>query len=1137
MKMNWQKVIFTFGFSIMLLVTSTWGRIPFNEAAGMYANTKDEHKPYSPFWGMVAVHGHLLEMIRFFGNYKDSKSVNKFGAHYDVGEDSIARFIKTLFNSPDGIQFVASTYQNTPTGNLAKNLGAINDIIEILLEKELVTSRIDTDFFQRRDQLLAEEKIQKDALKQLVVPKQMRVEKTSPDILSSLSEEEQKEKQRQYEAEKEEKKKKYEDAYKKYIQEKKTYTEKIREITAQLKSLKKENISQPITLEGPPRSKVDRIIDVLNKIIFPDLDESTKEFLLKENVEFTKLLVHAFERENIYANPESDKYIYPQNIVIIALLAFFADCANERSDVSKLSFLMKQNQDVQEVFDHNKYKELKNSSRVMEGDKAFLMNPEAAFLLGKGFEMYETSFVRSIEFREDTSYRGQSFPDCAETLLRNFFGLLFSGYNQGKINFAALDSLEKKLKDDNVGVVLSEKSPFTKMLGFFKSNPSMAEASKNGLYDEWAEIVSDLNQGGFAQRINDVQYGRSLDGIVETYEIVGGYGRTADAKGIINTMNVFARLIPDAILNKEWSSNRADRLQEVALKLDRLCHLLSREGLALTWENQVTKKHEVEDESCFILFKSNNMPIFYWDISEKHFNFYSLRDSQGDWRLQYKNLDDPLFPNEWIASLYLEVDELSILKKGYGQNFPLALIYSPQLRTSQGMMTVLTFVLYNDQKMQQFFPLIPRWIHKSIPMNDNSIVYNLSFMLYTLKNQPIVSNLLSQKRYPEIDKWIDILSEQAASDPNRHIQNAADKGQNILLVMLSKERTDGIKLDLSGARGGERKIVNEALSQAQNIIDLNLKNNSYITDEGIRPLTALVTLNLENNSLITDVGIKSLLSLRSLTLNKNERITDEGLVHLSHLKELNLSYNRHISNDSLKRMTELTSLNLSHNPLIIDEGIIGMTRLLKLDLSGNDRITDAVVSTFINLEDLDLRENSLITNEAVKGLTKLKSLGLNGNQRITSAALHDIANLTRLDLGNNHKITNDTLKKFVNLEYLGLEENGAISSTTLASLKNLKELNLASNGLIDDRGLQNLTNLQVLDLTRNGNITDNGLSKLINLEKLYLKGNWNIKLGALLKLSNNKLRYVYGDLSDADHVRWKKYCEENNIPLQVILSD
>lgn len=134
-----KKLVSSLIISLMLTITPTKALIPFTQAKGMLSNTKDEYKQYSPFWGMVAVHGNMLENIRFFGNYttttqkeRDEDGVERLH-EVDQGQDDIAILIKRLFNSPDGVQFVATTYEADPVGNLSRHLEAIDPIINILL--------------------------------------------------------------------------------------------------------------------------------------------------------------------------------------------------------------------------------------------------------------------------------------------------------------------------------------------------------------------------------------------------------------------------------------------------------------------------------------------------------------------------------------------------------------------------------------------------------------------------------------------------------------------------------------------------------------------------------------------------------------------------------------------------------------------------------------------------------------------------------------------------------------------------------------------------------------------------------------------------------------------------------------------
>lgn len=118
------KFMLTLGITFIFPLSLTKAEIPFNQAVDMYRGTKDEYKKYSPFWSMVAVHGKMLPIIRFFGNYSTNviKERDDLGIESttiaDQARDPIANLLKRLFNSPDGLQFVATTYIGDPVGNL-----------------------------------------------------------------------------------------------------------------------------------------------------------------------------------------------------------------------------------------------------------------------------------------------------------------------------------------------------------------------------------------------------------------------------------------------------------------------------------------------------------------------------------------------------------------------------------------------------------------------------------------------------------------------------------------------------------------------------------------------------------------------------------------------------------------------------------------------------------------------------------------------------------------------------------------------------------------------------------------------------------------------------------------------------------
>ena len=117
------------------MISVVHAEIRFTEAQGIYTATHPKDREISPFWGLVAVHGKLLERIRFFGFYQKQEVEERLK---DVASDKISELLLELFPSLDGLQFVPNIQEKTLLGNLStsKNLPLINKIIKILLTED-----------------------------------------------------------------------------------------------------------------------------------------------------------------------------------------------------------------------------------------------------------------------------------------------------------------------------------------------------------------------------------------------------------------------------------------------------------------------------------------------------------------------------------------------------------------------------------------------------------------------------------------------------------------------------------------------------------------------------------------------------------------------------------------------------------------------------------------------------------------------------------------------------------------------------------------------------------------------------------------------------------------------------------------
>lgn len=666
----------TYLFGLILYVLSftlpCHSEIPFEQALGMYEGTKEELKPYSPFWGMVALHSRMLEWIRFFGNYQSKEDSD--GNKSDEGQDIIAILIKRFFNSPDGVQFVATTYQNDPVGNLSRNLGKINDIIEVLLTKQV-------------DSKLSPEEIRnKSALN-----------KQRTQVLSEI-------------------KKINSGNYK--------GGETLENLQTQGENLK----IQIEAIKPKVSSKSDQIETILNSM------ESEDPKILAKNKELADIIVSAYNKQQNYTragNPDS--YLYPENSVITILLAFYAKVADNKTQMKKdLPFLLRDDFDDQCKFTQEDYSEhLRKGDENVEYMNAIIHNrdhPELAFLLGKGFEGYENVFVSPLTYRSDTCYvTGQPYPDCGETSLRNVLTLFLSASQAGIVKPEAIHAFKEKLSDLNPGLNLEKHEPFRRMIAFLEEFPSLYEAATRDAHSRWAQVVSNLNNGQPLKSLNDVQYGRNVrEEDPETYEIKAGYH--PQVRGIINMLNVIAKLIPDEVLNETWDADPKIRKDQVDSKLDRLCELFSRKSLDLSWSfKQRTLANAFEYAT--ITFEANQNPAFEWIFQPYHFQLTLTPNTIIDWRPTYE--EDDGFANEWMASLFRQHYKLATpgeIKKPLA--FPLSLIYRRGLRDIIGIKNVIQFVIHNDLKA--FDPLIKRWVEMTFYTNDIHGLKEFSTLFYKI---------------------------------------------------------------------------------------------------------------------------------------------------------------------------------------------------------------------------------------------------------------------------------------------------------------------------------------------------------------------------------------------------------------------
>jgi ankyrin repeat protein len=323
---------------------------------------------------------------------------------------------------------------------------------------------------------------------------------------------------------------------------------------------------------------------------------------------------------------------------------------------------------------------------------------------------------------------------------------------QGVISEDTLIALQKNIKLQPDANLNDPYSSFQKMITFFRANPLIADASIKKTHDQWAKIVSNLNEEQKQQSLESIAYGRGgKKDQPHTYEIKADFSAIG-VKGIINMLNVLAKLIPDQQLNEKWDQDEKKRYLQAAQKLTRLCELFSRNNHFVSWVNANSNDQKIKNPFPTITLIINDQPAYYWRFKPGHFQLDPIGADRDDWRSAYKARRN--FGNDWMASLFSRLhyrdSDAGFPKE---QLPPLDLVYHREIKSINGAIEAITMVL--DQKMDQFYPLIGRWIQKSIPLNDQYSLVKVSTLLYGWKENEAIKELLKKPSFIRIKKLVE----------------------------------------------------------------------------------------------------------------------------------------------------------------------------------------------------------------------------------------------------------------------------------------------------------------------------------------------------------------------------------------------
>ncbi|ACE06304.1 hypothetical protein Aasi_0944 [Candidatus Amoebophilus asiaticus 5a2] len=481
------------------------------------------------------------------------------------------------------------------------------------------------------------------------------------------------------------------------------------------------NIQERTLLGKLSESKNLPLIKEIIGILLADQDPRVQETNLlpilkplsnSSSKKYAKLLADAYAEQELYANPKENptKQRYPENIVIISLLSFFIKAAENKSLLG-LDPLVSN-----DIYDKVLYDKLKNNFPQIVADLENPANVELVFFLAKGFEAYENLVAEPVTYSKNITIQGgtKPFSDCGEYSLRNLFMLLLSVENGGMIAVRKLEELEEKVFKNRIQTIhdpddFKKYLPYQNFKDFILAHSDVTYNSIE-LHSAWAEIVSNLNENSTAQGINRVQYGNKKVGADgERYEIKSNFPN-AEAISIFNMFNVIARIIPDKTLNEGWNERDIkERYKQAEEKLTHLCYLFSNDNIAVDWRNVLTGDKKIDSNFMSIIFTINNQDALKWIFQNGHFDIERISTVKSDWRTDFAYLK---YPNEWLASLFTNTLNNKEKEENYEKLLPLTVIYNASLKTLEGVKETIELVL--NKKLENFYPLINRWVQQSI---------------------------------------------------------------------------------------------------------------------------------------------------------------------------------------------------------------------------------------------------------------------------------------------------------------------------------------------------------------------------------------------------------------------------------------
>ncbi|MDP3532253.1 MAG: hypothetical protein Q8S31_03085 [Alphaproteobacteria bacterium] len=439
----------------------------------------------------------------------------------------------------------------------------------------------------------------------------------------------------------------------------------------------------------------------------------------KINRDFINILTRAIIAEN--DGSFADKY--PSSVVIPSLMAFALKIADNADEIYQhFDWLFKQDK-ILSHFERTDYDALKQKILSQQENNQDL-NETLKLILGYIF--FEQKVPKPLNYISTFfEHNGKkiAYPDCGEISLLNFLYYVLG--EKGRINFNILDSIS--IKDD--------------LKAFFKKYPHISLAGTRQAHADFSNIVSNQNDENADPSLR-IKYRQDVCNIQGT--------------GIVNMLNVLARLMPDACLNKIWPKGEQEIFTLAAEKLTHLCTFFSHSNFELKWK--VEGKKELNSLFSNIRFYINDEASFKWLFLDGHFEIRNFSENVDQ---LFKKIDLTTLPEHLLFWLIANTEF------SYKNELSSTQIFGLNLQNLQQASLAIDHIIRN--KWEHLYPHIPLMIKSTFPQIDlkaQKAVYTLFHTLEESQNEAI-------KKYFD---WLNYLPPSFSIEKKKLVELASQFG-------------------------------------------------------------------------------------------------------------------------------------------------------------------------------------------------------------------------------------------------------------------------------------------------------------------------------------------------------------------------